>query len=767
MSENYERLGLWSEDDQCSIPLKGVYIQAEIQDLLSEVSVSQTFTNAENKNIEAVFTFPLPIDAVLLSFSVTLNEKHLIGTIQERKQAEENYEEAIVEGNTAILLQQVEAGLYTVNIGNLTANETAVIAFQYTQLHNWTEDVLRWHIPTVLAPRFGQPVIEPQQVPDVDILVEHTYTLSVAINGLLKRAIIESPSHGIDVKVKDENTIVQLQEGRAFLDRDLILNFRLSSDKVSAVCDKDIDGYVALASFCPTGPAQVNNEQENEKQSRLIKLLVDCSGSMTGESIAQARVALLNIIESLNERDQFLLIRFGSSIAKDIPKPLQATKENIIHARNVIAKIDADLGGTEIFIALEQTIKLAKNNESADILLITDGEIWDDVTEKSHTQKMIELANKNQQRIFTVGVGSSVSERIVRELAEGTQGACELVNPEEGMAEKIERHFKRIYADQAKSITVEWPTQPFWQTPVQHYFTGDTLHVFARFTKKPTGTVKLIADFGSEQMMQQTADITVVETDEEITTLARIAANQKLKGIEYAEEKISLAIKYQLMCKETAYLIVDVKPEDLKTDGMPELRKVPHMLTSGWGGIGQVDMEMSYLCESPSEYVDVPVFLRRQSGDTSVNKPSKIMFSKATPRVVPEVRRAKTIPSGFVNSCKSFFKLHWLSKKLVVRSFEDLLDADLPDAVFDVLQGAIDLSADKNTEQQVIVAFFYYLLRSPAGIGFSIKEKASIEKSFQCIEVNPDIQAYINNKFKNMDESWWGFSVEYFEDDEE
>jgi len=72
MSQNYEQLGLWSEDDQCSIPLKGVYIKAEIQDLLSEVSVTQTFTNAENNNIEAVYTFPLPVDAVLLSFSVTL-----------------------------------------------------------------------------------------------------------------------------------------------------------------------------------------------------------------------------------------------------------------------------------------------------------------------------------------------------------------------------------------------------------------------------------------------------------------------------------------------------------------------------------------------------------------------------------------------------------------------------------------------------------------------------------------------------------------------
>jgi len=577
--------GLWSENDQQIIPLQGMHVHAELQDLLSEVIISQTFINEENHPIEAVYTFPLPIDAVLLSFSVTLGKKLLNGVVQERRQAEAAYEEAISDGNTAIMLQQLEAGLYTVNVGNLLSNEIAIICFKYTQLHHWTHAVLRWHLPTVLAPRYGKPSLESHQVPDVNLAIEHRYTLSLSIKGLLRTAACESPSHAIEIQVRDENTFIQLKEGRSFLDRDLILNLRLASDKASAICDQDFDGYVALASFYPTLPETTDQQLPKSHPPRLIKLLVDCSGSMAGESIGQTRIALLNIIESLNEQDRFSLTRFGSSIEQDIYKPLQATAANIALARNIVAKIEADLGGTEIFSAIEQTINLAYELEPADILLITDGEVWDEPGENSQTNTVIQLANQNQHRIFTVGVGSSVSERLVREVAEGTQGACELVNPGEGMAEKIERHFKRIYSEQAKSIVIDWSTQSKWQTKPKHFFIGDTLHIFAKFQDKPEGKVKLTADMGNELFMEQSVDIKAIDSDGDISTLARLIASQQLNNLT-GDEKIALAVKYQLMTEETAYLVVDVKPEELKTDGLPNLRKISHMLAAGWGGVG-------------------------------------------------------------------------------------------------------------------------------------------------------------------------------------
>ena len=47
------------------VALCDVSVSAVLQDLLAEVAVSQTYRNDERVNIEAVYTFPLPLDAVL------------------------------------------------------------------------------------------------------------------------------------------------------------------------------------------------------------------------------------------------------------------------------------------------------------------------------------------------------------------------------------------------------------------------------------------------------------------------------------------------------------------------------------------------------------------------------------------------------------------------------------------------------------------------------------------------------------------------------
>ena len=76
------------------IALQGVAVEAQLRDLLSEVTVTQTYRNTETVNIEAVYSFPLPLEATLLDLSVTLGERRLRGRVVEKGQAEERYEEA-------------------------------------------------------------------------------------------------------------------------------------------------------------------------------------------------------------------------------------------------------------------------------------------------------------------------------------------------------------------------------------------------------------------------------------------------------------------------------------------------------------------------------------------------------------------------------------------------------------------------------------------------------------------------------------------------
>src|SRR5690606_9162792 len=106
-------------------------------------------------------------------------------------------------------------------------------------------------------------------------------------------------------------------------------------------------GYVALASFHPILP------REAPTHPRCVKLVVDCSGSMGGDSIAQAKAALHQILPLLRPNDHFNLVAFGTTSELLFPNPVAATSANINKAAWYVERMDATMGGTEIGAALQ------------------------------------------------------------------------------------------------------------------------------------------------------------------------------------------------------------------------------------------------------------------------------------------------------------------------------------------------------------------------------------------------------------------------------
>src|SRR5208337_4473522 len=94
----------------------------------------------------------------------------------------------------------------------------------------------------------------------------------------------------------------------AWLDRDFVLAIDELTATSFATVARDGDGYVALASVCADVP-----DSQSEAPLRL-KVLVDCSGSMNGDSMEAARRALHRIFAGLAPEDRFTLSRFGNQV---------------------------------------------------------------------------------------------------------------------------------------------------------------------------------------------------------------------------------------------------------------------------------------------------------------------------------------------------------------------------------------------------------------------------------------------------------------------
>ena len=109
--------------DGGDILLESVSVAVVFRDLLAETVLTQVYRNRETGPVEAVYTFPLASQAVLLDLAVCIGGRHLQGVVVAKPAAEEHYEQAIAEGNMAIMLEQVQPGLYTMNVGNILAGE--------------------------------------------------------------------------------------------------------------------------------------------------------------------------------------------------------------------------------------------------------------------------------------------------------------------------------------------------------------------------------------------------------------------------------------------------------------------------------------------------------------------------------------------------------------------------------------------------------------------------------------------------------------------
>ena len=56
------------------------------------------------------------------------------------------------------MLELLEPGLYTMNVGNLLPGERAKITFSYAMLYRWSGDSVRFFLPTTVAPGAAFPL---------------------------------------------------------------------------------------------------------------------------------------------------------------------------------------------------------------------------------------------------------------------------------------------------------------------------------------------------------------------------------------------------------------------------------------------------------------------------------------------------------------------------------------------------------------------------------------------------------------------------------
>ena len=583
MNDEQTRFVLSCRDPKAPAPvLTSVGAQGRLDAVLFELTLRQTYRNTSDQLLEVVYTFPLPPRAVLLGFASELNGERQDGVIVAKHEAEDRYEKSLEEGDAPVMLEADSDGLHTANIGNLKPGDEVVLEARFAQLLSFEQGRLRVAIPTTIAPRYGNAEragLQPQQVPQASLDAEYPLTLSLTIGAALAGARVECPTHRMAVSQDTNgNARLELTPG-AKLDRDVVVVVTPDEPRPSLLVR-------AHDSFDPTSAvtmmAALQLPSSAPRESVALKLLVDCSGSMNGDSMASARAALRGVIAGLTERDQLSLTRFGSTVeplwasAKPVPKALG-------QLQRLVDGMQADLGGTEMEAALNAVFKLraSTGQVGGDVLLITDGEIW-------QVDDVVAAARRSGHRVFAIGVGASPAEGVLRSLAEATGGACEFATPGEALEKAAKRMLDRMRQPVYANARIDWGHMPIWAAgPAPGLFGGDTVIALAGFAQAVVpSAVRLLADDAAGT----TRELARVEADAPCPGdgLPRVAAARRVV-LSNKADALALAMKYQLMSPQTNCILVHRRVETDKATEPANLHRVSSMLAAGWGGMGSID----------------------------------------------------------------------------------------------------------------------------------------------------------------------------------
>lgn len=599
--------GLFTAQGQ-PVPLRGVTFTGRLCGLAMELRVAQRYRNEEAKPIECTYLFPLPEEAAVHALTVTLGNRTIRAGIEEREKAFELYDEALAKGNSALLLDQERPNVYQLSVGNLGPGAEALV--EITLVYEARRDAqgVRLMIPCTISPRYTPPRLSPEVLAEIErttppYAAAVPYGLTVGIEAELSAPArsVASPSHPIQVSMNGPRASVTLAQRETLMDRDFVLQFELDAPGPAGAVVAEAHGrdHLLLELF-PDLPTP------EPAAPRDLVFLVDCSGSMSGDSISEARRAVELCLRQLRPGDRFRIVRFGSRTDVLGTGSQTLDQQSLEAAVDMVRRMDADLGGTEILPAMETILRFDMPGRM-DLLLLTDGQV-------SNEEEVLALAAKNQARwrVFTFGIGAGSSEFLVRGLARNTGGQCEFIFPGERIEPKVLRQFGRMEAPVMETIQLDLGGLAVEVVPASlpALGQGDTLLVAARLSPGCR-----LADGAAVRLTGQTAGGPV-----SFTAVARRAdaggpvpllwARRRIRELEEGSgvpagsrqqrgqkrqphELIALSKEYGLLCSETSLVAVMERAPGEKITTPAELRPVPVLVTTGWHGRGRMMAPMA------------------------------------------------------------------------------------------------------------------------------------------------------------------------------
>jgi cell division septation protein DedD len=417
-------------------------VHVTINNGIAVTEVTQVFKNTENRQLEALYTFPVPKGASVSNFSMWIDGKEMVGEVVEKARARDIYNSYKRVRRDPGLLEQNDFRSFDMRIFPIAPLAEEKVQITYYQELDFDHDWATYVYPLATSTRPG--------------ISDHSagkFALTFDIKSQVPIAAVESPSHPKDFAIArhgDNYCQASLERKDGDLSRDVVLAYHLSRPKtgIDMITSKQgtEDGY-----FCLTLTA--GDELAAKDTGMDYVFVLDVSGSMNDDGkLNLSRNSLAAFVNSLGKEDRFEIMTFNVAPHPLFRKLVDTTPESRKAASDFLASQEAR-GGTILHPALTTAYKYDDTQRPLNVVILSDG-----LTEEDERQQLISLIGQRPKnsRVFCIGVGNDVDRGLLNKMADDAGGLAAFISQEDNFERQAAAFRRKLMHPVASDLKIDF-----------------------------------------------------------------------------------------------------------------------------------------------------------------------------------------------------------------------------------------------------------------------------------------------------------------------
>ena len=412
-----------------NVRITGVDVGVTIVEQAARTTIDIHLRNEAGRDQEAEVLLPVPDGAAIRRFAYDGEASEPTARLLPKAEASSTYHGIVAQVRDPALLEFAGHDLVRSSVFPVPAGGTQQIRLTYDHLLTRDGERVDYLLPRSESIGYDVP-----------------WTITVQVQSTRELATLYSPSHDVEtVRGAPNRVSAKLTGAAASEPGPFRLSYLLAGDgpTASLFAYPDAAGgggtFLLLAGLPAPGA-----EPGAAALRREVTLVLDCSGSMAGDKLDQARTAAQQVLEGLEDGESFNVLVYSDQVSMFSRQPVAKDADTTRRAREYLASVRAG-GGTNIHEALTRALAQESTEGALPmVLFLTDGLPTIGITSEAAIGEQVVEANPHERRVFAFGVGYDVNAPLLDRLASETRGTATYVQPEQDVEVAVSTVFRRL-----------------------------------------------------------------------------------------------------------------------------------------------------------------------------------------------------------------------------------------------------------------------------------------------------------------------------------